>query len=172
MTGRTTNSENGTGPSTDQHPVYVRSGDLEAIQKRGRNFRPPMTAADLLKYHLHQSLLGRIESGTYSPRRLILEVGQDERGDKNVGSARDREEYDVRMQGWDRVVEAAARVNEDLLFWIGQVAEIGTALPSPVRRCTPETIIRAAGREIAGQTEVFSRGRGPLACELRPGPSP
>lgn len=130
-----------------------------------------MTAADLLRCHLYQSLLGRIEAGTYSPRRLALEVGQDERGDKEVGPAREREKCDLKMEKWDRVVQAATRVNGDLLLWIERIAENGTALPSPVCRCTPETVVRAAGREIVAKTDVFSQGAGPLASDIRPGPS-
>lgn len=164
-------SEDDISPGRNQNSVFLRSSDLKTIQKRGRDFQPPMTAADLLKYHLHQSLLERIEAGAYSPRRLALEVGQTERGDKEVSPARKREKCDVRMENWDRVVGAAARVNEDLLLWISQVGENGTALPSPICRCTPETVVQAAGREIAGRAEVFSEGRELIASKLRPGPS-
>ncbi len=170
MPKRSGHSEEETSSGRGQNPVFLRSSDLKEIRKRG--IRSSMSPPDLLRCYLYQSLLGRIEAGTYSPRRLILEVGQEERGDKNVGAARKRKKCDVRMDGWDRVVEAAARVNEDLLLWIDQVAETGTALPSPICRCTPETVVRAAGREIAAGTDVFSRGAGPLASELRPGPSP
>lgn len=172
MSKRIRHPEGSPSPGRDQNPAFLRSSDLKAIQRHGRDLRPPMTAADLLKYHLHQSLLGRIEAGRYSPRRLALEVGQHERGDKEVGPTRKREKCVLKMENWDRVERAGGRANTDLLLWIDEIAEKGTALPSPICRCTAEAIVRAAGREIVERAQVFSQGAGPLASDIRPGPCP
>jgi hypothetical protein len=131
----------------------------------------------MIRYHLHESLLGgqesllgRIGAGAYSPRRLAAEVGQDERGERGAGNPYQREPIPVRLEDWGPVEEAAGRFNRDLLLWTYEVAQSGSALPSPICRPAPGTIIRAAGREIAEQEAVFSRDVAHLASDIRLGP--
>jgi|APHM01.1.fsa_nt_gi hypothetical protein len=150
--------------------VSLRAGDLEAVEKRARENRPPMSAGDLLKCHLYQSLIGRIEAGNYSPRQLALTVGQEESGGEEVGPSREREQYAIGAHGQDRIEAAAGRVNEDLLLLAEKIVESGSVLPAPLCRCRAETLVRAAGREIAARAQVFTRDARHVASELRPGP--
>jgi len=157
--------------------VRLRAGDADAIRALGKSGREPFPPGNMIRYHLHESLLGgqesllgRIGAGAYSPRRLAAEVGQDERGERGAGNPYQREPIPVRLEDWGPVEEAAGRANRDLLLWTYEVAQSGSALPSPICRCTPGTIIRAAGREIAEQEAVFSRDVAHLASDIRPGP--
>jgi hypothetical protein len=149
--------------------VPLRPSDLEAVQKRGRNLRAPMTAGDVVQGHLHRSLIRRIETGDYSPRKLILEVGQKESGGKAVGPSRERKELTIVMDR-SHLAAAVGRVNDDLLLWIGEVENNGSLLSAPLCRCTEETVVRAAGREIAEGEEVFSQNVRYPASDLRPKP--
>jgi hypothetical protein len=164
------NNESSEGSSREVLQVSIRSGDLEAMQRHARNTRPPMNPGDLLKGHLYRSLLERIKTGAYSPRQLILKVGQEESSGKEVGPSREREKCTVGMDDPSPVERASNRVNIDLLLWIDEVTEKGSVLPAPLRRCTVETVLRAAGREIVAREKVFSRGAKHLASDLRPGP--
>jgi hypothetical protein len=128
-----------------------------------------MSAGDVLKCHMYQSLIGRIEGGDYSPRRLVLEVGQEESSGAEVGPSREREQYTIGVHDQDRIEAAVVRVNEDLLLLTEKIVESGSVLPAPLCRCRAETLARAAGREIAAQAEVFTRDARRLAAELRPG---
>ncbi|WP_103017356.1 hypothetical protein [Salinibacter ruber] len=150
--------------------MSLRAGDLEAAEKRGRRAPAPMSPGDVLKCHLFQSLIGRIEAGRYSPRRLALEVGQEESSGEEVGPSRERKLCVVGLRDSGRIEAAAGRVNEDLLLLTEKIVENRSVLPAPLFRCKRETLVRAAGREIAAQAEVFTRDVRHLASELRSEP--
>lgn len=154
-------------PNRGELQVLLRPSDLEAVQKCSRDFRAPMNAGDVVQCHLHRSLIERIKTGDYSPRKLIVEAGQEESGGKAVGPSRERKELTIVMDR-SRLAAAVSKVNEDLLLWIDKVETNGSVLPAPLRRCTQGTIVRAAGREIAEGEEVFSRNMRHQASDFRP----
>ena len=142
--------------------LFVNKADLDKTRELAKRSEGSYSASELLRFYL-PDFIRKIEEGEYDPVLILKKVGSPRKDDRVQFNFSPKGKF-----GWDKIYEAAQRVNED-----NDIAEVnaiseGNVSSWPFRRpCKSFTIIRAALREIALQRQIFSEDMTYKAKELR-----
>lgn len=133
--------------------VYLHEKDHQGLEETANSLEEPFNPSALILYHLTNSLLERLNEGQYDPHKLAVRVGANRK-------QKTREKIDIRPRGdlkWLDLENTVDRLNKDQDLAHVRMAKEGSSITYPVRKVSEATIFRAAAREIAKGTALFSR---------------